>query len=110
MSLDVILIGNDQDIELDGLREYPALTYINDATVTFTIRDRAGNVVAGQTFPATMAYVSMSNGLYRGTLSHNLALTPYQTYIVEIYAAVSNSDVGFWRFERSACYRDTMNG
>ena len=45
MSLEVIAIGSDNLVRLDGLNSASTGSYINSATVTFTLTDSSGAVV-----------------------------------------------------------------
>lgn len=75
---------NDMVIELVGLKNEVTGEYVNDATVTFTLKTAAGAVVTGQSFPAAMPYVPASNGLYRANLSDEVAISVNVRYVVEI--------------------------
>lgn len=54
--------------------------FINNATVTATIKDATGANVAGETWPKTLPYVAASNGVYRALLSGTIALVAGQSY------------------------------
>jgi hypothetical protein len=99
-----LLIGNDQTLTLEGLQDEVTSNYINDATVTATVKDRAGNAVSGQSWPLTLDYVTASDGIYRGNLEDTLVLAPGVSYFVEI-SAVAGAGKGFWRFARKAMER-----
>lgn len=77
--------------------------WINDATVTAEIKDKAGDVVIGG---ITLSYVASSNGLYRGTITKAQAATLIEgtKYFVEITAVASGFEDGFRRFEVRARY------
>jgi hypothetical protein len=90
-------VANTNVLELDGLQDAIAQTYINAATVTVTVKDAAGSPVVGQTWPATMAYVTSSNGKYRCELDNTLELEARTVY----YAHIQVEDAGrtaFWKF------------
>lgn len=99
-----LLIGNDQTLTLEGLQDEVTLAYINDATVTATVKDRSGNEVAGQSWPLTLDYVVLSNGTYQGNLEDALVLSRGASYFVEI-TATAGTGKGFWRFQRKAMDR-----
>ena len=80
MSLNYLFINSDNVLTVDELKNAVDDTYINDATVTVTLFDSDGVAVSGQTFPATMNYVSGSNGKYRATLQDDLSLTEDAEY------------------------------
>jgi hypothetical protein len=93
---------NDMVVELDGLKNEVSGEYINDATVTFTLKTVAGVTVTGQSFPAAMPYVPASNGLYRATLSDAVAITKGVRYTVEINVDAGSGLSGKWEID-SVC-------
>lgn len=99
-----LLIGNDQTITVSGLKDQVSGDFINDATVTVTVKTRDGANVAGETWPLALQYVTGSDGDYRGTLEDGLELTP-GIYVVEARAVATDDLVAFWREEVSATYR-----
>ena len=94
-----LYVDNSNTLELTGLRNDVTGAIVNDATVTMTLLDAAEQVVTGETFPATMAYVTDSDGVYRAVLSSALNITPNARYIAVVTATVSGSLVGKWRLE-----------
>jgi len=70
-------------------------SYVNDATVTMTLKDSAGASVSGAT-GLTLSYVSGSNGRYQGTLPYTLSLTAGADYTLEITGTSAGSVRGFW--------------
>ena len=99
----LIYINADNLIEYDGMRRASDETYINDATVTFTLKDSNGNAVTGATTVA-MAYVSGSDGKYQGTLDSTVTLTENAYYTVE-FTATSGTLNDFRRLSVQAKYR-----
>lgn len=81
---ETIYIDSDNLVTVDALYDNAAAAYVNDATVTMTLKDRAGTEVSGETWPVTLSYVSGSNGKYQGTLSDTLTLSRGKTYEVTI--------------------------
>lgn len=70
--------------------EYPdPPTYINDATITYAVKDSAGATVSGGT--GTLSYVTGSNGDYKGTIPDSVTslLTENALYDVVITARES---------------------
>ncbi len=57
--------------------------YVNNATVTIDIQDNSGASITD--FPASLFYVTDSDGIYRNTFT-NLDVTPGQTYLMVINA------------------------
>jgi hypothetical protein len=81
-----LLIGNDNSLTLDGLRNGESGEFINSAVVMATLTTMAGAVVPGQTFPAPMQYVTDSQGCYRLILKGALTLVNGQYYKVQVSA------------------------
>lgn len=98
-----LFLGNDTSVELIGLNRSDTDAYVNDATVTFTLKDSNGTAVTGAE-NISMSYVSSSNGQYRGTLQDTVTLTNGGTYYLEVTATGAGFK-GFWRFECLARYR-----
>jgi hypothetical protein len=80
---------NDMVIELNGLRNEVTGLYVNDGTVSFSLKTMAGSAVAGQSFPSAMPYVPESNGVYRATLLDSVEMVKGTRYTIEI-----NADAG----------------
>ncbi len=106
MAARVAFVKNTNLLEVIGLKDAVAGTFINDAAVTATIKDKAGVVVSGQSFPVTLVYVAGSNGDYRATLTKDLLLLDDIEYIAEITATATAGD-GFWKFPFVAECRTT---
>lgn len=102
--MDVLLIGNDQTLLVQSVTDEITGSYINDATVTASLRQMNTTAVPGQSWPLTLDYVAASNGNYRGNLENDLEIREGLKYIVEI-TIVSGSFQAFFRFERRADYR-----
>lgn len=81
---ETIYIDSDNLVTVDALYDNAAAAYVNNATVTVTLLDRAGNEVSGETWPVSLSYVSGSDGKYRGTLSDSLVLKKGKYYEVKI--------------------------
>ena len=61
-----------------------------------TLKNNSGASVSGQSWPLTLAFVSSSNGDYKGTLEDNLVLTEGETYTAEINADAGNDQIANW--------------
>lgn len=72
-----LLIGNDMDIIVEGLRLRADDSYVNDATLTATVEG-----VDGAT--CDLDYVSGSNGNYLGVLPGTIAITADTEYRLTI--------------------------
>jgi hypothetical protein len=82
----VIYVGNDNLVEVPALKNELTGADINDATVTVSLADAAGNAVSGETWPKALTYVEGSHGIYRATLPYTLDLVPGGRYFATIVA------------------------
>lgn len=82
----VLLIGNDNSLELNGLRNAITDAFVNGATVAAVLKDMKGVDLAGQTWPLTLPYVAASDGCYRAILEDSLTLKHDQNYKLQIAA------------------------
>ena len=98
-----ILVGADTLVELEDLVDATDNSAIADATVTFTLKDSAGNAISGATAVAMTYAASNANSrpAYQGILDGSVSLIVGETYIVEITA---NTNEGFWRLMARADY------
>lgn len=105
MSIANLYVGSDNRVRWDQLRDNRTDAYVNDATVTVTIKTSAGVAIAGLTDVA-MPYVAASNGRYQGILPYasTTLLTVSHRYFVEV-TANRGSYRDFRRFEAIARYR-----
>lgn len=93
---EIVYVANDNVLELTGLKNAVADDYIDDATVTVTLVDSAGNEVAGETWPLIMGYVAASDGDYRVTLPYGLDLSAGRSYTAQITADGGLGLRGYW--------------
>jgi hypothetical protein len=93
-----LYIDNDTTVTLKNLKNSALDTYINDGTVTMTLKDSSGTTVSGMTFPLTMSYVASSNGDYLTTLQGALSLSEDTQYAGEI-TVVSGSLDAKWTID-----------
>jgi len=92
-------VDNTNVLDLIGLKSEIEDQFINDAVVTVTIKDAAGEEVLGATWPMPMIYVVSSNGDYRSILTDELILAPGASHTAVIHAVGSGPDrVGHWEF------------
>ncbi len=87
--------ANDNLVELENLKNHATGAYINDATVTMTLKDQSGSAVTGAT-GLSMAYVTGSNGTYRATIPYTISCTSHRSYTVEVTADAGSGLLGFW--------------
>ena len=78
--------NNSLEAEVKGLRAKSSGDYVNDATVSITLKDEDGVDVTGVTFPVSLSYVSGSDGIYRGIISDTSNLITGSKYQVIILA------------------------
>lgn len=82
---DLLLSGaNDNLLQLSGLKNGLDDTFINDATVSASMRDAAGNLLSGMDWPAALSYIADSQGCYRLTLNGDLNLLDGRYYTLEV--------------------------
>lgn len=101
---DYVYINNDNRIVLEGVYNESSGSYENAATVTMILYDATGAQVSGQSWPASLSYVSASNGNYEGTLDNLLSLTDGADYDL-VVTATASGETGEWRMELEAAYR-----
>lgn len=91
-------VANTNMLELLGLRSEVEATYINNATVTVTIKDAAGSPISGETWPLALDYVTASDGDYLAILSHTLPLVANHWYTAVIDANGGAGRIGRWEY------------
>lgn len=91
-------VANTNIIELRFTRGAIEDQFVNDATVSVTVKDAAGANVAGVTWPVAMPYVAASDGVYRAIIPHDAALVAGRQYTAEISVDAGENRVGFWRY------------
>lgn len=94
-----LAVGNSNVVQLSGLKNAATGAYDNAAACSVVLYDAGGDEVDGQVWPAVMAYVPSSNGVYRATLSAALAIVEGHVYRAVITAAGAGGVVGAWEAE-----------
>lgn len=90
-----IYVSNDNLVQNPTpMRRSSTGAYVNDATVTMTLKDSTGSGVSGAS-SLTLGYVADSNGLYQGTIPYTVSLTAGAVYTLEI-TGTSGSNHAFW--------------
>lgn len=89
-------VANTNVLEVRELKSAIEDTFINDATVSVTVKDGEGNAVAGQSWPASMAYVASSNGWYRAIIEDAVDFEADETYYAFIDADAGTNRIGHW--------------
>jgi hypothetical protein len=100
-----IYLSNDNLLSVENLKNAATGVFINDATVTATLKDSLGVSVAGQTWPLSLVFVSSSNGVYRGTLEDDLSLNEGEAYTAEINADAGSDQIANWSIQLTAIKR-----
>ena len=95
-------VGNTNRLELLGLQDSLTADYIDDATVTVTIKDKANVNLTGLSWPQSMSYVTGSDGDYRIILPDNLGWVANMEYYATITATSAGIGVGKWKFKFTA--------
>lgn len=91
-------VANTNVLEVRGLKSAIEDTFINDAIVSVTVKDGEGAAVAGQSWPATMAYVAASDGWYRAIIEDAVEFEAGETYYAFIDADAGTDRIGHWEF------------
>jgi len=97
-----LYLSEDNLIEWDALTDAADGTFVNDATMTFTIKDTAEAALTGAN-GVSMSYVAASDGKYQGVAPSTVTYTDAATYYLEVTAASSGRD-GFRRITCKAQY------
>lgn len=94
----IAFVANTNILLLTGLKNETDETFVNDAVVTVTIVDSAGEPVAGTSWPLTMLYVADSDGNYSVALTHTMPFVNKKKYTANIDAnGGSNPELwGHW--------------
>jgi hypothetical protein len=96
MSLEVLAIGSDNLVRLDALTNASSGAFINNATVSYVLKDAKGTIIINTT---TMAYVAASNGRYEGTIPYTTTLALNNYFTIEVTAVGG----GFTIFRKLSC-------
>lgn len=100
---DSLVYWGDPDDRTSGLYDRNLGAYVNDATMTFTLKNSAGTAVSGAS-AISMSYISGTEGCYSGVLEDGVSLTENSTYYLEITATGSGDRIGFRRLTFVAKY------
>jgi hypothetical protein len=94
----IIYVSNTNMIELYGLRGAVDNEFVNDATVTLTIKSLAGTIVDG---PLDMVPTNESppKGNYRAIVDHDLDLLPNTSYMAVIDVDAGPNRIGHWEMK-----------
>lgn len=77
--------GNSAVIQHIVTNPFAVPIFVNDATVTVTIKDSAGVDLVGESWPVTLPFVAASDGIYRKSFD------PFVNLVIgEIYDIIIN--------------------
>jgi len=93
--------NNDNLIRWDGVARASDGTYVNDATVTYVLKDSDEVILATGTLP----YVAGSNRRYQGVVDRTVALGDIDDVLWLELTAVSGTLDGFRRIQCRVVYR-----
>jgi len=101
MALDTAFALNTNIIELLGLRDSVAGSYLNTATVSVVSIDTEDGEPVGAVSgsPITMSYQSGTDGNYRGVIAADLPLIAGECYVAVIEADGGADRFGHWEFK-----------
>lgn len=105
MATQIAFVGNTNNLEINGLKSEVEDTFLNDATITVTIKDANGVDVAGEPWPQTMTYLAGSDGNYVLGLTRNLDFSNGAKYTAFIDADASDTATerfAHWQFPFTA--------
>ncbi len=91
--------GNDNLLELQNLTKAIDGTAETGAAVSVTLRDSAGEPVAGSLWPVALSHVGATPGTYRALLGPGIAVTSGSHYTATINAITGDGLVGRWDVE-----------
>ena len=100
-----IYLSNDNLLSVSSLRNSSSGSFMNNATVTATLKDTGGTNVSGQTFPVTLSYIADSDGNYQMTLDNALSMVEDTTYVATITATSSSGLYAEWEMTLTATKR-----
>jgi hypothetical protein len=88
-------VGETNILWWRGLQNIISSVYDDDATVTVTIYDSAGDELVGTVWPIYFAYVADSDGDYYATIPADIGLEKGKRYKAIIDAVGSGGEVGY---------------
>jgi len=98
-----LFISSDNLVRWDKMINSADGGYINNAAVTFTLKDSDGETLSGAN-AVSMPYVGQSDGRYHGTLESTVSLAAGSRYFLEI-TATRGGLIGFRRLTCTAQYQ-----
>lgn len=101
---DNIVFWGDRHKPNSGLYDNNLEQFINNATLTFTLKDSSNVAVSGAS-TVSMAYVTGTKGVYEGVMEDGVSLTENSVYYLEITATASGDRVGLRRIQFVATYQ-----
>lgn len=102
--MQILLVGNDQSITVEGVTDSDSGEYIEDAVIQARLYNLDGTEVSGASWPITLSYTG-SLGTYRGVLEDAIALEPDTAYELDISVTAPGDLVSHYRETMYAQYR-----
>ena len=93
---EILAYKSDNLIEVSGLKNRALDTFINNANVTVTLKDKDGAEVVGETWPLTLDKVAGTDGLYRASLKDTLTLGLNEKVTAEVNADGGTGLQSYW--------------
>ncbi len=86
-AIQILYVNTDNLWTVDGLKNGANGNFLNAAAVTVTLlEENKTTEVAGETWPKTVSYVALSNGIYQTTLPDVLSLVAKKRYFALVIA------------------------
>ena len=100
-----VFVNNSNAILLRGLRNENDSTFITNAVVEVTIKDKNNIAIPGVSWPKSMLYVTGTDGDYRAVLEDTIIFVPGATYYAYILANGGTNKIGRWKYSFTALER-----
>ena len=90
-----LAINSNNVVEINSLTNTITGAYVDDATVTLTVRDlQTGDAVEGGVWPVNLLPVG-SGGVYRATLDSFIELNKNREHVLDLTAATVNEQTSW---------------
>lgn len=99
-----LYVDADNNIEFLGVMDHSTEAYINNATVTFALKEEDGDAVTSGS--GTCSYVAASDGDYIGVLDAAADINVGQSYWLEVTMTASGGYNDFRRVQCVGAYRE----
>lgn len=95
----VIFYLTDMVLEIQGLQDTVAGTYLNAATVTVDVHKKSDDSAVTGATGLVMNYVAASNGVYRVTIPDTASIERDEQYIAKITVDAGAGLNGYWEID-----------